>query len=266
MTSEGQEKLLEPTATATAGDKEESESEGEDLKKAAAGKDYQMEEVDYHPDARLERFPMRFFRIAMPGGGDLYFNHVTSLFGFICLWAFSAWCMADPEAAKVELRSWKAEVSSNFTWFYIAANPSFTFFVLWLAIRYGNVKLGKKHEEPEFSDLSYFAMLFSAGVAVGLFVCTVASDEEKTAKCKNAPLGSHIFFLPATLTFSSMVLRNLCGINNPTGSQIHIIGLKMRWISSRSSLQSTIGASQDGRLILSSELQLESLPTDLTCP
>lgn len=31
------------------------------------------------------------------------------------------------------------------------------------------VKLGHKNEEPEFSDMAYFSMLFSAGVGVGLF-------------------------------------------------------------------------------------------------
>lgn len=39
----------------------------------------------------------------------------------------------------------------------------------YLAIRYGDVKLGKDREKPEFSDAVYFMMLFSAGVAVGLF-------------------------------------------------------------------------------------------------
>jgi choline/glycine/proline betaine transport protein len=32
-----------------------------------------------------------------------------------------------------------------------------------------NIKLGHKDAEPEFSDIAYFSMLFSAGVGVGLF-------------------------------------------------------------------------------------------------
>ena len=39
-----------------------------------------------------------------------------------------------------------------------------TFFIFWVAYRYGHIKLGPKDAEPEFSDASYFAMLFSAGV------------------------------------------------------------------------------------------------------
>jgi choline-glycine betaine transporter len=41
--------------------------------------------------------------------------------------------------------------------------------MLWLAYRYGNIRLGPRDSEPEFSDMTYFAMLFSAGIGVGLF-------------------------------------------------------------------------------------------------
>ena len=50
-----------------------------------------------------------------------------------------------------------------------AANPILTFFIIWLAWRYGHIKLGPEDEKPEFSDVTYFAMIFSAGVGVGLF-------------------------------------------------------------------------------------------------
>ena len=36
------------------------------------------------------------------------------------------------------------------------------------------MKLGKDDEKPEFSDASYFTMLFAAGVGVGLFYFGVA--------------------------------------------------------------------------------------------
>jgi hypothetical protein len=77
--------------------------------------------------------------------------------------------MVDPDGALETLTSWQADVTDKFTWFYIVANPVFTFFVLWLVICYGDIKLGKKDEEPEFDDSSYFMMLFSAGVGIGLF-------------------------------------------------------------------------------------------------
>ena len=36
------------------------------------------------------------------------------------------------------------------------------------------MKLGRDEEKPEFSDASYFTMLFSAGIAIGLFYFAVS--------------------------------------------------------------------------------------------
>ena len=36
--------------------------------------------------------------------------------------------------------------------------------------KFGNIRLGQDTDKPEFTSLSYFAMIFSCGVAVGLFV------------------------------------------------------------------------------------------------
>jgi choline-glycine betaine transporter len=42
-------------------------------------------------------------------------------------------------------------------------------FLLYLAFsNYGNIKLGRAHETPEFNDISWFAMLFSCGIGVGI--------------------------------------------------------------------------------------------------
>lgn len=40
--------------------------------------------------------------------------------------------------------------------------------------RFGKIKLGKDHDEPEFSLLAWFAMLFSAGMGIGLMFFTTA--------------------------------------------------------------------------------------------
>jgi glycine betaine transporter len=54
-------------------------------------------------------------------------------------------------------------------WF-IMLTVSFLLFVsIWLAFSsYGSIKLGRDDDEPEFSTLSWIAMLFSAGMGVGL--------------------------------------------------------------------------------------------------
>ena len=57
----------------------------------------------------------------------------------------------------------------KFLYTHTVANPVLTFFVIWVAYRFGDIKLGAKDDEPEFSNASYFSMIFSAGVGVGLF-------------------------------------------------------------------------------------------------
>lgn len=113
-------------------------------------------------------FPMREIKFNLLGQ-EVSFNPTTSAIGFFALWGIAIYCMTTPDEANAKLKDWKSAVTLNFTWFYILANPVLTFFVFWCAYKYGDVKLGKKDSVPEFSDSTYFAMLFSAGVAVGLF-------------------------------------------------------------------------------------------------
>ncbi|MGF1472340.1 MAG: BCCT family transporter [Rubrobacteraceae bacterium] len=66
-------------------------------------------------------------------------------------------------------------VLNNFGWLYLVATTLFLVFVIYLAFsRFGSVKLGKDDEEPEFGRLSWFAMLFAAGMGIGLVFWGVA--------------------------------------------------------------------------------------------
>ena len=60
-------------------------------------------------------------------------------------------------------------VMTNAGWGFVLMASMFVVFVLWLAAsRYGDVPLGGDHEEPEFSTRSWIAMMFSAGMGIGL--------------------------------------------------------------------------------------------------
>ncbi len=57
----------------------------------------------------------------------------------------------------------------NASWFYVAAVALILICVSFLGLsRYGDIKLGPDHAEPDFSFGSWFAMLFSAGMGIGL--------------------------------------------------------------------------------------------------
>lgn len=67
-------------------------------------------------------------------------------------------------------------VSSNFGWFYTLMMTSFIVFCVWIGFfsPYKNVKLGPDDSKPEFSNISWFAMLFSAGMGIGLVFWGIA--------------------------------------------------------------------------------------------
>ncbi len=57
----------------------------------------------------------------------------------------------------------------NGGWGFILAASGFVVFALWLAAsRYGRITLGAEGEEPEFRTVSWIAMMFSAGMGIGL--------------------------------------------------------------------------------------------------
>lgn len=64
---------------------------------------------------------------------------------------------------------------TNFGWFYMLITAFFVLFVIILAISpYGNIRLGKPEDRPEFSWLSWIGMLFAAGIGVGFVFFGVA--------------------------------------------------------------------------------------------
>ncbi|OOF36518.1 BCCT family transporter [Rodentibacter heidelbergensis] len=80
-----------------------------------------------------------------------------------------------PEQTQSLLNQAKVGIFANFSWFYILAFSIFLGFLLTLSVSsLGNIKLGSDEEEPEFSFLSWLAMLFAAGMGVGLMFFGVA--------------------------------------------------------------------------------------------
>lgn len=62
-----------------------------------------------------------------------------------------------------------AFLSATFGWYYIWLLAALVIMTVIIAISpFGKIKLGKKDEEPEFSTTTWIAMLFSAGLGIGL--------------------------------------------------------------------------------------------------
>ncbi|ENA32591.1 MULTISPECIES: BCCT family transporter [Pseudomonas] len=70
------------------------------------------------------------------------------------------------------IQSW---IITNVSWFYILAVALILLTVVFLGVsRYGDIKLGPDHSEPDYSSTTWFAMLFSAGMGIGLMFFGVA--------------------------------------------------------------------------------------------
>jgi glycine betaine transporter len=62
-----------------------------------------------------------------------------------------------------------------FGWFYLMATLVFLLYTIYLLFsRFGHIRLGKDTDRPEYSTVSWFAMLFSAGMGIGLVFWGVA--------------------------------------------------------------------------------------------
>lgn len=66
-------------------------------------------------------------------------------------------------------------VSNTFGWYYLLAATLYIVFVLFMACsRFGSIKLGPEQSKPEFSLMSWAAMLFAAGIGIDLMFFSVA--------------------------------------------------------------------------------------------
>ena len=106
---------------------------------------------------------------------SLDFNPVVTIISGIIIWAFVIWCVLDTDRASDGMRDAKRWITDKFTWLYIGTQDVWFIFLLVVYFsKYSKMKLGKEHDEPEFSNATYFTMLFSAGIAIGLFYFAVA--------------------------------------------------------------------------------------------
>lgn len=87
----------------------------------------------------------------------------------------TVFCAVFPQQAQSVLNAVKQQVFANFSWFYILAGSIFFLFLAFLCVsRLGDIRLGSETDEPEFNFLSWIAMLFAAGMGIGLMYFGVA--------------------------------------------------------------------------------------------
>ncbi len=89
--------------------------------------------------------------------------------------AFLAWGFIDTAGLSEASGGALGWVLHNAGWLFTLTASGFVIFVLWIAVgRFGNIPLGRDDEEPEFRTVSWVAMMFSAGMGIGLMFFGVA--------------------------------------------------------------------------------------------
>ncbi|SFU17299.1 BCCT family transporter [Sedimentitalea nanhaiensis] len=117
--------------------------------------------------------------------------------------AFVFYALALPEQSTTFFGWLRPAVTAQFDWFFFVAADIFVLFCLFLIVSpYGRVRLGGVDATPDYSYIGWFAMLFAAGMGIGLMFYGVSepmshfstafggSNVENGVRTDWAPLGA----------------------------------------------------------------------------
>jgi choline/glycine/proline betaine transport protein len=108
------------------------------------------------------------------------------------------------------VRGW---IESALNWYYISALIIMLFVCFYLMFsRHGGVRLGDDDSRPEFSNFSWFAMLFSAGVGIGLLFFGIAEpmfyfDNTQPWGYPNNPFADHAMITEMNVDRAKLAMR-----------------------------------------------------------
>lgn len=93
----------------------------------------------------------------------------------VVVFAIVGWGIAAPAGFGSAANGTFNFLVEKFGWLYLMSMFTFVAFCIYLAFsRYGSIKLGPDDSVPEFSNLSWFGMLFGSGMGIGLVFWGVA--------------------------------------------------------------------------------------------
>ncbi|QLF94168.1 choline BCCT transporter BetT [Pseudomonas sp. ABC1] len=99
----------------------------------------------------------------------VFYGSAILILALVC---FSVAFPGKTQALFSEMQAW---IITNVSWFYILGVALILITTVFLAVsRLGDIKLGPDHSAPDYSNLTWFAMLFSAGMGIGLMFFGVA--------------------------------------------------------------------------------------------
>ena len=157
-------------------------------------------EEDYQTEYELGQDNVNWF------GLDLH-NPVFVL-SAVLIALFVLLSLSFPDQSNTILSSIRAWTGETFDWLFLSAGNFFVLFCIALILLpVGSIRLGGEDARPDFSVLSWFAMLFAAGMGIGLMFWSVAEPvgyftdwfgtplnvEAGSAESRSAALGATLY-------------------------------------------------------------------------
>ncbi|ARI77827.1 BCCT family transporter [Halobacillus mangrovi] len=121
-------------------------------------------------------------------------KNVTAVFWYavsLCS-VFVIWGVVAPSHLESVSSTVTSYISDKFGWYYLLLVACIFLFCVYLIFsRFGKLRLGKEGEKPDFNLPTWFAMLFSAGMGMGMVFWTTAEPISHAFKSSpSAELGS----------------------------------------------------------------------------
>ncbi len=106
----------------------------------------------------------------------------------VAVLAFVVWGFRDSDGLKQTTSDVLTWIITDLGWLFLISASLFVLFAIFLAVsRFGRIPLGRDGEKPEFKTVSWIAMMFSAGMGIGLMFYGAA---EPIAHFVKAPPGT----------------------------------------------------------------------------
>jgi len=104
------------------------------------------------------------------------FTKIVTIAGKLLVGALVLWAIAFPSQAAAVLSGINSVIVSTFSFWYVYVMAFFVIVCLILAIlpSSGRLKLGHAEDKPEFSNFSWFSMMFGAGIGIGMLTFATA--------------------------------------------------------------------------------------------
>lgn len=102
-------------------------------------------------------------------------NIFVSVVTAILVLAFIGFTILKPNTSSSFFAEANSFLNKNFNWLYIITiNGSLIFLIFMGSSKFGKIRLGGYTSRPEYEDIPWYAMMFSAGIGIGIFFYGVA--------------------------------------------------------------------------------------------